>query len=505
LFTFMNSSTIRFDGRRQFLQRATLGALAVGVGTSTGFAQTGSDIPMLQRSATQLAKAVAAKKVSAIELVEGYFKRIDSVNPMINAVVFTCRERALAEAKLADAKVASGAVLGPLHGVPFTIKDSLNTEGVVSTTGTLGSSKFIPELDATVVARLRAAGAILIGKTNTPEFTLGGGGKGTFNLIYGQTFNPYHTAHSPSGSSGGAGAIVAAYGSAFDIGSDFGGSIRGPAHANGICGIKPTTGRVPRTGHRPGYGGAFDAYQQLGPLCRYVEDMTTILPIISGPDFRDAGVVPATLGDPAAVDLKSLRVAYYFDNELSTPSKETRTMVADAAQLLKGKVASIVEDFHQGDAVVDELRNQLTDADGGAWLERLMAEAGTTKASSGLMRRINGQPIKTSEFTELLEQQDAFRSRMANWFSKYDIIICPASATPSPRLDAAPGKSGGGYTRVYNITGWPAAVVRASQGPDGMPIGLHIIGRPFKEDNVLAVAALVEKAFGGWKAPTFKS
>jgi amidase len=202
--------------------------------------------------------------------------------------------------------------------------------------------------------------------------------------------------------------------------------------------------------------------------------------------------------------LKSLRVAYYFDNELSAPSKETRTMVGDSAKLLKGKVASIVEDFHKGDAVVNELRNKLTDADGGAWLERLMAKAGTTKASSGLMRRINGQPIKTSEFTELLEQQDAFRSRMADWFSKYDIIICPASATPSPRLDA-PASSGGGYTRVYNITGWPAAVVRASEGPDGMPIGLHVIGRPFKEDNVLAVCALIEKAFGGWKAPTFKS
>ena len=500
----MNSSTLRYNGRRKFLQSATLGTVAVGLGASRSFAQAGSELPLLQQSATQLAKAVAAKKVSAVELVEGYFKRIDSVNPLINAVVATCRERAMAEAKLADEKVASGATLGPLHGVPFTIKDSLNTEGVISTTGTLGSSKFIPDMDATVVARLRAAGAILIGKTNTPEFTLGGGGKGTFNLIYGQTLNPYHTAHSPSGSSGGAGAIVAAYGAAFDIGSDFGGSIRGPAHANGICGIKPTTGRVPRTGHRPGYGGAFDAYQQLGPLCRFVEDIVTILPIISGPDFRDAGVVPATLGDPGAVDLKSLRVAYYFDNELASPTKETRAMVADAAKMLKGKVASVVEDFHKGDAVVHGLRDQLTDADGGAWLERLLVKAGTTKTSPGLMRRIKGQPIKTSEFTELLEQQDALRSRMADWFSKYDIIICPASAKPSPRLDA-PSGGGGSYTRIYNITGWPAAVVRASEGPDGMPIGLHIIGRPFKEDNVLAVAAFVEKAFGGWKAPTFKS
>ena len=147
---------------------------------------------------------------------------------------------------------------------------------------------YVPGKDATLVARVRAAGAILLGKTNTPEFTLGGGGSGTVNLVYGLTKNPYNLNYQPSGSSGGAGAIVAAYGSAFDLGSDYGGSIRGPAFANGIAGIKPTLGRAPRTGHIVGYGGAFDSFQETGPLARRVEDLALLMPILCGPDDWDA-------------------------------------------------------------------------------------------------------------------------------------------------------------------------------------------------------------------------
>ena len=176
-------------------------------------------------SATKLAAQIKAKKVSAVEATKAYIARIEQVNPKINAVVQTCFARALEEAKAADAALAAGKVLGPLHGVPMTIKDSLDTAGVVTTGGTLGRVNFVPNQDATVVARARAAGAILLGKTNTPEFTLSGftGISSTWNLIYGLTRNPYNNLHSSAGSSGGAGAIVAAGGAAFDIGSDFGG------------------------------------------------------------------------------------------------------------------------------------------------------------------------------------------------------------------------------------------------------------------------------------------
>ena len=222
---------------------------------------------------------------------------------------------------------AAGKVLGPLHGVPFTIKDSFDTEGVLSTGGTLGRKGYIPGKDATVVARVRKAGGILLGKTNTPEFTLGGGARGTYNLIFGQTHNAYNPGYTPSGSSGGAGAIVAAAGSYFDIGSDYGGSIRLPAYVEGLAGIKPTYGRSPRTGHIVGYGGPFDNFQETGPLARSVADLYLILSIICGPDQWDAAMAPVPLGDPQKVELKNLRVAWYTNTGTVEATPEMQAMV----------------------------------------------------------------------------------------------------------------------------------------------------------------------------------
>ena len=205
----------------------------------------------------------------------------------------------------ADAALAKGQPKGPLHGVPFTVKDSFDTAGVVSTGGTLGRKDFVPGKDATVVARARAAGAILLGKTNTPEFTLGGGGRGTVNLVYGLTKNPYDPMYQPSGSSGGAGAIVAAAGAYFDIGSDYGGSIRGPAFANGIAGIKPTLGRVPY------YPGQTDR-TVAGPIARSAADAALLMNVIARPDGRDWQELPPDETDyVAALDggVEGLRVA----------------------------------------------------------------------------------------------------------------------------------------------------------------------------------------------------
>src|SRR5207244_4361683 len=211
-----------------------------------------------------------AKKIASVEIPKAFIDRQLTVNDRLIAVVMNCYSRALTEAAAADAALAKGEWMGPLHGVPITIKDSLDSEGVISTGATYGRQQYIPKKDATVVARVRKAGAILLGKTNTPEFTLGGlaGISTASNLLYGSSHNPYDLTRSTSGSSGGAGAIVAAGGSAFDIGSDWGGSIRGPSHNNGIAGIKPTSVRVPRTGHIVDYGGVFDLWQQLGPMCR---------------------------------------------------------------------------------------------------------------------------------------------------------------------------------------------------------------------------------------------
>ncbi len=251
--------------------------------------------PLWARSATWLARAIAAREVGSLEAVDACLARIETVNPRINAVV-RLADDARDRARRADADLDAGAPRGPLHGVPFTIKDSLDTAGVVTTAGTIGWRDRVPERDATVVARLRAAGGILLGKTNTPEFTWA---NETDNDVYGRTSNPYDLERTTGGSSGGSAAIVAAGGAPFDIGSDSGNSIRQPAHLCGVAGIKPTSGRVPRTRHWPGPDGLFESFTQLGPIARRVEDLELVLPLIAGPDGEDPHVVPVPLGDPA--------------------------------------------------------------------------------------------------------------------------------------------------------------------------------------------------------------
>ena len=505
----MASLTSSASSRRSFLRTAALGTAAITIAprfltsarAATSSVSTDPASEIIYMSAVKLAGLIRDKKVSSVEATKAYLARIEAVNGKINAVVALCAERALLEAKDADAALAKGKSLGPLHGVPFTIKDSLETEGVVSTTGTVGRKNYIPGKDATVVARVRAAGAILLGKTNTPEFTLGGGDRGTYNLVYGQTYNPYNLAHTPRGSSGGAGAIVSSGGSAFDIGSDFGGSIRSPAHACGITGIKPTLGRVPRTGHVPGYGGAWDTYQELGPLARRIEDLALITSIIHGEDFFDPLAATLPLEDYRSVDLKTLRVAYYLDNKLVTPTPETLEAVQVALKAIEGSVASVKEDFHGGDPEWNEISTKLLKADGGVWRQRLLTKHGSKQASPGFAEGIGGEPMISSEFTALIEKRDDLRSRLLGWFEKYDVILCPTNAFPAPALEKpVPGKAG--YTSIYNLCGWPAAVVRAGTAKtEGLPIGVQIIARPFREDHVFAVASRIEAATGGWQKP----
>ena len=250
-------------------------------------------------SASWLAEGLRTGELSSLEVVDAYLARIETVNPSLNAVV-RLNDDAREDARRADRERSSGALRGALHGVPFTAKDSLDTAGVVTTAGTFAWRERVPTRDATVVARVRAAGGILLGKTNTPEFTWS---SETDNDVYGRTSNPYDLSRSPGGSSGGPAAIVAAAGSPFDIGSDTGDSIRQPSHVCGIAGLKPTSGRVPRTGHWPGYEGLFESFTQLGPMARRVEDLELLLPILAGPDGEDPHVPPVALGDPAAVEI----------------------------------------------------------------------------------------------------------------------------------------------------------------------------------------------------------
>ena len=457
---------------------------------------------IIYSSAASLARAIRDKEVSATEVIQAHLKRIEEVNPKLHAVVTLCGERALDEARAADEALAKGEVLGPLHGVPMTIKDSLDTAGVLSTGGTKGRANFVPERDATVVARMRSAGAILLGKTNTPEMTLAGE---TANLMFGPTNNPYDLSKTPGGSSGGAAAIIAAGGSPLDLGSDTGGSIRGPAHMCGIAGLKPNSGRVPRTGHIIPYGlGATDSLTQNGPMARYVEDLALVMPVISGPDWSDPAIVPMPLGDPGDVDLRGLRVAMHTDNGVIEPVPEIVEAVRRAAAALGEAGVSVKED---APAVLErtyELR-KVGDADGGAWLRRLLAKAGTTEMHQWTQDILDeAEPIPIDEFTALLEEVDEYRSQMLAFMESYDVILCPPEAFPAVAHGGTKDEDvdrGYSYTSAYNVTGWPGAVVRGGSTSDGLPVGVQVVARPWREDVALAVAQHLETALGGWQRP----
>lgn len=491
--------------RRHFV-KTTAGAAAAVYWlpyTCAHAATTNTDL--LAKSTVEIARLIANRDVTSTEVVQACLARIDAVNPKLNAVVATCRERALAEAALADALLAEGKSLGPLHGVPFTAKDSFDTAGVVTTGGTLGRKTYVPGKDATVVARVRAAGAILLGKTNTPEFTLGGGGRGTVNLVYGVTRNPYHLDYQPSGSSGGAGAIVAAGGAYFDIGSDYGGSIRGPAFANGIAGLKPTLGRLPRTGHIVGYGGPFDSFQETGPMARRVQDIALLTAIMSGPDDWDAAMAPVPLGDPTKVDFKNLRVAWYDSNGLMPPTKEVQKLVRQCVGYFKKAGSKIKEDRPPKMEQLAEIRGKFNGADGREHIRRLLKLHGTTQASPGL--RTDGDIVTTAEFTRLCEEMDVIKSEQLAWFEQYDLIVCPASQRAPIPLDhplLPPEQRGkASYTSQYNTTGWPAGVVRAGTSKDapGLPLGIQLVAQPWRDDVVIAAMDLVEQHSGGWAPP----
>jgi amidase len=490
--------------RRRFLKTGAAAAALVALPRFRALATGAMNVdPVLALSTVEVAKLLRDGQVTSVELVRKCYERIDAVNPIINAVVTQCRERALSEAAEADALLKAGKPKGPLHGVPFTVKDSFDTAGVVSTGGTLGRKDFVPGTDATVVARARAAGAILLGKTNTPEFTLGGGGKGTVNLVYGLTKNPYDAEYQPSGSSGGAGAIVAAAGAYFDIGSDYGGSIRGPAYANGIAGIKPTYGRVPRTGHIVGYGGAFDNFQETGPLARRVQDLTLLMSVLVGPDDWDAAMAPVPLRDAAAVDLKSLRVAYYTTNGAVDPTAELQATVTQTVGLFRKLGAKVTEDRPPKMSELAEARQAFNGADAREHMRRLLKVHGTAQASPGL--RLDGTAVPSPDFTRLCEEMDAIKSEQLAWFEKYDLIVCPASDRAPIRLDherPANRPAGASYTSQYNTTGWPAGVVRCGTSTEaaGLPLGIQVVAQPWRDDVVLAALAHIEQQTGGWQA-----
>ncbi len=470
-------------------------------GTMKSEQRTGSH-EVIDASATWLANAIRAKQVSSEEVVRAFLQRIEQVNPKLNAVVQLRGDAAIAEARAADKMVRAKKAYGPLHGVPFTVKDSYDTAGVISTAGLKGRVSFVPDTDATAVARLRAAGAILIGKTNTPELTLA---FETNNLVYGRTNNPYNLERTSGGSSGGAAAILAASGSPFDLGSDTGGSIRLPSHYCGVAGLKPTQGRVPRTGHIISFDGPHQSLTHVGPIARYVEDLSLLFPILLGPDGIDPAIIPMPFGDPNKVDLKKLRTAFFIDNGDVPATAETRAVVKEAAKKIADTGSIVSEARPEPIAEAYNFYVSILWADGGAWARRLLEKTGTHEAL--LEARLSQfKPIPISDYTALLERWDLFKSQMLRFWQHYDVLICPVNAHPAiPHGTTYQGRNlaAYGYTMAFNLTGWPSTVVRCGTSPEGLPIGIQVVAPPWREDVSLAVAQHLQRELKGWsRAPT---
>jgi amidase len=388
-------------------------------------------------------------------------------------VVQLASEPALSAARAADDALAQKQPVGPLHGVPFTVKDWIDTADLPCTGSDPRFRDRRPQEDATAVARLRQAGGILLGKTNAMAE----------NRVYGRTNNPYNPAYSPTGSSSGEAAIIAAGGSPLGLGSDSGGSIRQPAHACGIAGLKPTTGRVPLTGHFPFISALNDPRTTLGPLARYVEDLALALPILSGPDWRDPSVIPLPLANWREVDVASLRVAFYTHHPTAEPTPETVITCRRAAQALANVCACVEEALppriEEAYAITRDYWQRPESASPDDWVP-------------------DGEFRLTSEAVERhLFTWDRFRRSLVQFMAGYDVILTPVAERPAVRH----GEDEGGipYTLPYSLTGWPCLAVRAGTSPDGMPIGVQIVARPWRDDVALAVGQVLEQELGGWQ------
>jgi amidase len=462
------------------------------------------DKELLRISGTRQAALIRDRQVSSLELVRAHLDRICEVNPRINAAVEVLAETAQADARAADGMLARGEATGPLHGVPFSIKDSIEVAGTRSTAGTLGRREALRSTeDAAVVARLRHGGAIPIAKTNLPDLLFA---FESDNLLFGRTNNPYNLARTAGGSSGGEAALIAAGGSPMGLGSDCAGSVRVPAAFCGITSLKPTSGRLPRTGHYPPSSGWIESLWQIGPMARHVEDLTTTMRLLASGDGRDFTVIDMPLRDPGEVNLGRLRVAFYTDNGLVAAGPEVARVVEAAAKQLVSEAAVVEEARPACLTEAYDMEMELLGPDGGDGLRDFLHGIGSTRLHPlliGWLDKLERYRTDVAGFSRYWSGLDRYRAEMAAFFCNYDAIVCPVYVKPAlPHGTSIEDENfrGFSHTMAYNVAGWPAAVVRCGDA-GGLPIGVQVAAHPFREDVALAIALRLEQAFGGWKPP----
>jgi Asp-tRNA(Asn)/Glu-tRNA(Gln) amidotransferase A subunit family amidase len=461
-------------------------------------------------SAVAMAEQIRNKELSPIELVEAHLSRIEKLNPQLNAFVQVDAEGAIRQARAAEAAVVHREKLGPLHGVPVSIKSSMEVAGMRSEAGSKLRAGFVAARDAPLVSRLRNAGAIILGTTNAPELLMAWE---TDNLLYGRTNNPWDLSRTSGGSSGGEAAAIAAGCSAGGVGSDGGGSIRVPAHFSGICGLKPTPGRIPATGHFPTSVGPFALLGVVGPMARTVADLKVLFEVMQGPDDGDTSAAPVPVRWPDRDDLKKFRIGYFEDDGRTPVTAETSAAVRAAAAALK-RAGFAVEPFRpEGLEQARQLWWQFFGIAGGMLLRPMSSgrESDLSPILKQHLSRVAAEPSHTGQtLLDTWIRRDVLRMEIFSQMRGYPILLCPVASIPAFRHGERSWNIDGqtveyldawSYTEWFNLLGTPAAAIPFGRSNEGLPIGVQIVARPWEEELVLAVAAELEAQRGAWQAP----
>ena len=463
---------------------------------------------LLKGSATTMARAIRDREVSPVELVEAHIARIEEVNPEINAVVLPRFEQALGEARAAEQAISRGDDVGPLHGVPYTAKECIEVDGMACCDASKIFEGNVSTQDAVVIESLRDAGAILIGKTNIPEFAFH---YDSNNLVYGATANPHDHSRSVGGSSGGEGAALATCMSAFGVGSDYGGSIRVPAHFCGVVGIKPGRNVVPYAGHfPPQHPVSIKRWSMIGPMARYIEDLELLLPIFARPNRVREADVPNRTFEPGSS--ARANVAVFTDDDLAPVSDACRDAARRAGEALAEAGHTVVEERPPLQAELREIFEQVALAETSSLLVPLIGERESelTPQIRRLFERLPDADASLAGYVGRLIELDHLERVVYEWLEAHPILVCPIASIPAFPIGTEDLTLDGteleeidvfSLATYPNVLALPAAAVPVSRSPEGLPVGVQVIGRRDCEMDVLAVARELEQAFGGWIEP----
>lgn len=469
-----------------------------------------SDSDLTSLSAVAMAEQVRSGSISPVELVNAHLARIETLQPKLNAFVQVDAGGARKQARVAEAAVKSGEEVGALHGVPICIKSSIAVSGMRWECGTRLRAGAVATQDAPLVTRLKNAGAIVLGTTNCAELLMAWE---TDNVLYGRTNNPWDLLRTPGGSSGGEAAAIAAGCSAAGVGSDGGGSIRVPAHFSGICGLKPTPGRIPATGHFPASVGPFASLGVVGPMARTAADLKLMFGVMQGPDDGDPSAAPVPVRWPLPEELKNVRVGYFEDDGRTPVTPETRLAVRAAADALRC-AGFQVEPFRPKELErARELWWKFFGIAGGMLLNPMM-EGHEDKLSPVLKEyslRVAAEPSHTGQsLLDAWVQRDEVRLQVIAEMREYPVLLCPVASIPAFRHRERQWNIEGkmvdyldawSYCAWFNLLGMPAAVVPMLGTSEGLPVGVQIAARPWQEELVLAVAEKLEEQRGNWAGP----